>query len=212
MASGLRSVLRGLARTPLFTVVSVLTLGIAIGGTTAISSFVRAVLLAPLPYPDADRLVTISRYNRAQEFSGLQVWGPDVAAIIDSSPSFARISGIHYEDVNLSGGSGPEKVTAGIALPDLFPLLGIEASSGRVFLPEEIGGASILSHRLWVSRFGASADAVGSLLRHDRGVSTIVGVLPPGVEVPLRKADLLLPMSPALLRDAEAPTGRPSCA
>ncbi len=206
MWSDLVAVLRGLARTPLFTLVSVLTLGIAIGGTTSISSFVRAILLAPLPYPNAERLVTITRYNRAQEFSGLQVRGPDVAEVMDSSGSFSRISGVHYEDVNLSGGSGPEKVTAGIVLADLLPLLGIEASSGRVFLSEETDGVAILTHRLWVRRFGGSPGAVGSELHHDRGVSTIVGVLPPGIEIPLRKADLLLPMNPALLRDPEGPS------
>jgi len=179
MWSDLVAAVRGLARTPLFTLVSVLTLGIAIGGTTSISSFVRAILLAPLPYPDAERLVTITRYNRAQEFSGLQVWGPDVAEVMDSSRSFSQISGVHYEDVNLSGGSGPKKVTAGIVLPDLLPLLGIEASIGRVFLPEETEGAAILTHRLWMSRFGGSPGVIGSALPHDAGVSTIVGVLPP---------------------------------
>jgi predicted permease len=199
-------VLRGLIRAPLFTLVSVLTLGIAIGGTTAIASFVRGILLTPLPYPDAGRLVTITRYNRAQEFSGLQVVGSDLAEVMDSSPSFSRISGLHYEDVNLKGGSGPEKATAAIVLPDLLPLLGIEASSGRVFLPEETEGSAILTHRLWMSRFGGSPDVIGSALTHDRGFSTIVGVLPPGVEIPLRKADLLLPMSPADLRDEEAPS------
>lgn len=206
MWSDLVAVLRGLARTPLFTLISVLTLGIAIGGTTSISSFVRAILLAPLPYPEADRLVTITSYNRAQEFSGLQVWGEQVLSVMEASRSFSRISGIHYEDLNLSGGSGPEKVTAGIVLPDLLPLLGIEASSGRVFLPEETDGVAILTHRLWVSRFGGSPEVVGSQLRHDRGASTIVGVLPPGVEIPLRKADVLLPMSPARLKDAEGPS------
>jgi predicted permease len=208
MRSDLVVVLRGLARAPLFTLVSVLTLGIAIGGTTAISSFVRGILLAPLPYPDADRLVTITRYNRAQEFSGLQVGGSDVAEVMDSSQSFSRISGLHYEDVNLKGGSGPEKVTAGIVLPDLLPLLGIEASAGRVFLPEETEGAVVLTHRLWMSRFGGAPEVIGSALSHDRGVSTIVGVLPPGVEIPLRNADLLLPMSPTDLRDEEAPSIR----
>ena len=206
MRSDLVVVLRGLARAPFFTLVSVLTLGIAIGGTTAISSFVRGILLAPLPYPDADRLVTITRYNRAQEFSGLQVGGQDVAEVMDSSRSFSRISGLHYEDVNLKGGSGPEKVTAAIVLPDLLPLLGIEATSGRVFLPEETEGSAILTHRLWMSRFGGSPDVIGSALSHDGGVSTIVGVLPPGVEIPIRKADLLLPMSPAVLRDPEGPS------
>ena len=206
MRNDLFTVLRGLIHTPLFTLVSVLTLGLAIGGTTAISSFVRGILLAPLPYPDADRLVTITRYNRAQEFSGLQVGGQDLAAVMDSSRSFSRISGVRYEDVNLKGGSGPEKVTAAIVLPDLLPLLGIEASAGRLFLPEETEGCAILTHRLWMSRFRGSPGVIGSALSHDRGVSTIVGVLPPGVELPLRKADLLLPMSPALLRDEEAPS------
>lgn len=201
-------VLRGLARTPAFTLVSVLTLGIAIGATTAIATFVRGILLAPLPYPDADRLVTVTRYNRALGFQGLQVWGGELLEVREESPSFSGISGLHYEDLNLSGGSGPEKVLAGIVLPDLLSLLGVEASSGRVFLSNETEGVAILTHRLWVSRFGGSMEAFGTELRHDRGASTIVGVLPPGVEIPLRRADLLLPMDPALLRDPDAASFR----
>ncbi len=204
MRNDLLVVLRGLARTPPFTLVSVLTLGIALGGTTSISSFVRAILLAPLPYQDADQLVAITRGNATLGFHGMQIAGGDLTEVMSNSPSFSHISAFKLEDLNLRGGAGPEKVRAGIVLPGLLSLLGIEAASGRTFLPEETEGSAILSHRLWVSRFGGSPETVGSTLRHDRGISTIVGILPPGIEIPLAKVDLLLPMDPALLGDEDA--------
>lgn len=203
MRNDLLVVLRGLARSPLFTLVSVLTLGIALGGTTAISSFARAILVAPLPYRDTDRIVTITRGNGTLGFHGMQVTGGDLAEVMSDSRSFTHISAFKPEDLNLRGGAGPEKVRAAIVLPDLLSLLGVEAASGRTFLPEEAEGSAILSHRLWVSRFGSSPEAVGSTLRHDRGVSTIVGILPAGIEIPLAKVDLLLPMAPDRLRDED---------
>jgi predicted permease len=121
--------------------------------------------------------------------------------------SFSRISGLKYEDLNLRGGAVPENVTAGIVLPDLLSLLGVEAALGRTFLPGEAESAAVLSHRLWMSRFQGSPEVVGSTFRHDRGVSTIIGVLPPGVEVPMAKADLLLSMEPVHLGDKDEDAG-----
>ncbi|HJS73210.1 MAG TPA: hypothetical protein VJ921_02905, partial [Vicinamibacteria bacterium] len=135
MGSDLAAVLRGLARSPLFTVVSVLTLGIALGGTTAISSFVRGILLAQLPYRDPDRIVSITRGNEALGFHGMQVWGPDLDVVMSDSRSFSGISAFKPEDLNLKGGAGPEKVNAAMLTSDLLSLLGIEAASGRTFLP-----------------------------------------------------------------------------
>jgi predicted permease len=204
MRSDFLALLRGLARSPLFTLVSVLTLGIALGGTAAISTFVRGILLAPLPYRDPDRIVSITRGNEALGFHGMQIWGPDLALVIASSRSFSQISAFKPEDLNLRGGAGPEKVRAAIMPSDLFTLLGIEAASGRTFLPGETEGAAILSHRLWMSRFGGAPETVGSTLRHDRGVSTIVGILPPGIEIPLKTVEVLLPMDPALMRSEDS--------
>jgi predicted permease len=197
-------VLRGLARSPLFTLVSVLTLGIALGGTTAISSFVRGILLASLPYRDPDRIVSIARGNEALGFHGMQLPGVDLARVLSDSRSFSQISAFTPEDLNLKGGAGPEKVKAARMPSDLLSLLGIEAASGRTFLPGETEGAAILTHRLWMSRFGGSPETVGSSLRHDRGVSTIVGILPPRIEIPLETVDVLLPMDPASLRSEDS--------
>ncbi len=204
MKSDLIFVLRSLVRTPLFTLVSVLTLGVAIGGTTAIAGFAHGILLSPLPYPDAERIVTITRGNPTLALRGLQVPGEELATVLSDPRSFSRISGLKYEDLNLRGGAGPENVTAGVALPDLPSLLGMEAALGRTFVLEETQGAAILSHRLWMSRFRGSPDVVGSTLRHDRGVSTVIGVLPPGAEIPMGKADLLLSMDQIHLGDENA--------
>jgi putative ABC transport system permease protein len=125
MLDDLRFSLRAIRRTPLATLVAVLTLGIAIGGTTTIHGFVRGILLAPLPYREPDRLVVISRANAVQDFPGMQVGAADLLELRERSRTLEGISGIDYVDVNLSGEGGPERVTAGNVLPDLLPLLGI---------------------------------------------------------------------------------------
>jgi predicted permease len=123
---------------------------------------------------------------------------------MSNSRSLSGISAFKPEDLNLKGGAGPEKVKAAMLPSDLLSLLGVEAASGRTFLPGETEGAAILSDRLWMSRFGGSPETVGSTLRHDRGVSTIVGILPPGIKIPLEEVDVLLPMDPALLRSEDS--------
>jgi putative ABC transport system permease protein len=212
MLPDLRFCLRAARRTPLFAVVAILTLGVAIGGTAAIYGFVRGILLAPLPYQDPDRLVVISSSNAAQDFSGMQVGAADLLALRERCQSFEGISGVDYRGVNLSGEGGPERVTAGNVLPDLLPLLGITPSLGRPFSRNDREGVAadevILTDRLWKSRFGEDPKDLGGVIRVDGESRTIVGVLPPGAEIPLRKADLLLPYPLDRLRDASAPSLR----
>ncbi len=210
MLPDLRFCFRAARRTPLFTFVAILTLGVAIGGTTAIYGFVRGILLSPLPYHDPDRLVVISRSNASQDFSGMQVVAADLLALRERCRSFETISGVDYQDVNLSGDGGPARVTAGNVLPDLLPLLGIAPALGRDFSRDDGGNAAedevVLTDRLWRSRFGGDPGAVGRTIRIDGASHAIVGILPPGAEIPLRRADLLLAYPPSRLRDDSAPT------
>jgi putative ABC transport system permease protein len=206
----LRFCLRAVRGSPVFSLVAILTLGIAIGFTSAMYGFVRGILLAPLPYLHPDELVVVSSANATEGFSGLQISAADLLALREKSRSFDAISGLDYRDVNLSGESGPERVTAGEVVSDLLPLLGMGPALGRGFSASEAEavGETILSDRLWRSRFGGAPDALGRTLRVDGASFTIVGVLPPGAEIPLRSADLFLltPESRLRLGEDSAPS------
>ena len=179
----LRHGFRALRKSPGFTAVAVLTLGLGIGANTAIFSVVESVLLRPLPYRDPTALVQIwNTYlpqfpqagnspgdfqdfrRQARSFSGM-------AAFVDIPEGF-----------NLTGEGEPQRLEARYATSGFFSLLGIQPVAGRTFTPEEDkpGASSVvmLSHRLWQSRFGSDPASVGRTLMLDGRGYTLVGILP----------------------------------
>ena len=174
---------RALRKSPGFTAVAVLTLGLGIGANTAIFSVVQSVLLRPLPYRDPGALVQVwNTYlpafpqvpNSSGDFLDFQRQAKsfsDIAAYIDIPQGF-----------NLTAQGEPERLESRIATSGLFPLLGIRAVAGRTFTPEEDkpGNAQVvlISHRLWQSHFGSNPSVVGRTLTLDGRGYTLVGVLP----------------------------------
>ncbi len=201
-----RYALRLLTKSPGFTIVAVLTLALGIGANTAIFSVVNAVLMQPLPYQDAGRLVTIwNDYGSggqslpavsAPDFKDYQLRTTMFAGIAAASGSGG--SAIDFSDTE--GDEKPQQVTVGFVTPNLFPLLGVNPVLGRQFSAEEgrpNGPALVmLSFGFWQRRFGGDPTVVGKTLRANRQTVTIVGVLPKGFE-------LLLPAEALLLRDSE---------
>ena len=186
---------RMLSRKPSFTLISVITLALGIGATTAIFSVVNAVLLRPLPYPDAERLLKVGQ----QYQSGLAGAGePKFLFWREHSQSFealAAYSSFGGAGGNLSGGSEPEFVRGARVSEDFFRVLGVYPKLGRTFTTEEdtTGGerVAILSYGLWQRRFGADRELIGRpVLLNDKPV-TVVGVMPPQFRF---YADLLVPM------------------
>ncbi|HEY2548157.1 MAG TPA: ABC transporter permease [Candidatus Acidoferrum sp.] len=174
---------RALRKSPGFTTVAVLTLGLGIGANTAIFSVVQNVLLRPLPYQDPSSLV--------------QVWNtylPQFPRVPNSSGDFldfqrraASFSGMGaYVDVptgfNLTDEGQPERLESRIATSGLFPLLGIQPVAGRLFSAEEDKPGSqrvvLLSHHLWQSHFRSDPAVVGHTLKLDGTGYLIAGVLP----------------------------------
>jgi len=133
---------RALRGAPGLAALSALTFAVGIGGTTAMFSFVSGVLLTPLPYRDPARLVVITRNHAVQGFKGLTVPADQVAAWRALDHVFDGVTGLEYEDVNLSGDGKPERAPEQVkgvrVLPDLLPLLGIEVARGRTFVTEEV--------------------------------------------------------------------------
>jgi putative ABC transport system permease protein len=203
LVQDLRYGLRQLWRNPGFTAVAVLTLALGIGANTAIFSVVNAVLLRPLPYPQADRLVMLWERNRTKGIDQELVTGPDFIDwrrqndAFESMGFWAGFPG--STEFNLVGAQGTEKVAGIYASSALFSALGVKPAMGRAFLPEEDNWqgnrVALISHELWQSRFGGDPHVLGRTLTVDsygRRDYTIVGVMPPGFHFP-NQCELWLP-------------------
>jgi predicted permease len=180
-----------------FTFIAVLTLALGVGATTAIFSVVNAVLLRPLPYPEAERLVSVGQQFR----SGLAAAGePKFLFWREHSQSFEALacySGYGGADGNLSGGNEAEFVRGLRVSEDFFRAFGVYPALGRAFTKEEDTPGSapvaILSDGLWQRRFGADKELVGkTVLLNDKPV-TVVGIMPPAFRMGFN-ADLFTPM------------------
>ena len=167
---------RMLAKNPGFTIVAVLTLALGIGANAAIFSVVDAVLLRPLAYKDADRLVTIL-HNGDNPVA--------VANYIDwrdQSSSFEAMGAADYWSANLSGIDSPEHILGLSVTQSLLPLLGVEPLLGRLFVAgEDQKGAEhevILSYGLWQRRFAGDSKVVGKVITLDGQQYAVLGVMP----------------------------------
>src|SRR5580693_3058038 len=180
---------RGLLREPGFTCVALLTLGLAIGANTAIFSVANGLLLRPLPLPEADRLVVVMRHWPKAETASLSA--PKFFFLAERlRHELSRVAA--YEDLgsgfNLAGGGIPERLRGSQVSGDFFSTLGVQPMLGRNFLPEEdrpgARRVAILSHRLWVRRFGADPRVLERPLKLNGESYAVVGVMPPGFRFP----------------------------
>jgi putative ABC transport system permease protein len=182
LARDFRFGVRMLRKDPSFTAIAVLTLALGIGANTAIFSVVNAVLLRPLPFPQAENLVLVwatsaDRPNDVASYPDFEDWKAH-------GRSFESMAAFTTRGVILEGGDRSESVEAIQATPGFFETLRIQPALGRAFRPEEAeAGAShvaLLSDGAWKSRFASRPDIVGQTLRANESTFTIVGVMPPG--------------------------------
>src|SRR5438477_7269309 len=184
----LRYALRMLAKQPGFTAIAVLTLALGIGANTAIFSVINAVLLRPLPYPNADRIMVLNESSGpGQDFS---VALPDYFDWQKESKTFEHLACTHKESRNLSGipGREPERISCASVTRNFFNIIGLPAEIGRTFSENEdkVGAPPVvvLSDRLWRRVFNADPTVLGqSITLHDQGF-TVVGVMPPQMTSP----------------------------
>src|SRR5689334_103761 len=184
----LRFGMRMLAKNPSFALIAVLTLALGIGANTAIFSVINAVLLQPLPFADAGRLVTVWNVNTKQGGDGFDVSYPDFNDWRAQQQSFDRLAAFRTRDLTLTGVGEAVRLRGATATSDLFPLLGVTPRLGRVFTPEEDQAgnhAAILSDVLWRTRFNADPNIVGRTVSINGQSYTIVGVMPPKFAFPL---------------------------
>jgi putative ABC transport system permease protein len=198
----LRYAFRSLAKRPGFAAIAIVTLSLGIGATTAIFGVVQAVLLRPLEYPEADRLVKVNGLDEAEgEVSNLSP--ADFLDFQRDARSFARMGANGFVGLaTVTGGQGePDRVGAVQVTEGFFPTLQIQPALGRTFLPDEDkpGGTrvALISDGFWRRRYGADPSIVGQSIVVNAVPTTVVGVLPPTfrhLEInPERSADLFTP-------------------
>ena len=178
----LRLALRGFRRAPTFTLLAVVTLALGIGATTAMFSVLNPVLFQPLPYPGADRVVSV--WEREPDGSRSTMGYATIADLREGNRSLVTAAALGTGQVTLVGDGEPEQVfTLRVSL-EYFRVLGVAPALGRDFLPEEdIPGAArvaILSHGLWQRRFGGDPAILGRTVVMSEIPFTIIGVMGPG--------------------------------
>ena len=179
LLSDLRYGARMLRRSPLTTAAAILTLALGIGGTTAVFSVVDAVLLRPLPYADADRLVAVWATSRLGQRGSLSP--ADFVDFRRDSRSFEGLTAVLGSSMSLTGDGDPEQVQVQSVPGNFFSLLGAPAVAGRTFVPKDddagAAGRVVLSERLWRNRYGARADIAGHALTLAGQRVEVVGVV-----------------------------------
>ena len=185
----LRIALRTLLRRPSFTLIAILTLAVGIGATTAIFTVVDGVVLRPLGYDEADRLVRIQ--HPVPKLDPEWRWGVSEAgyfAMAESNETLSGLGAYSGAELVLSGGASAEKVTGAMVSASLFAVLGARPAAGRLLRPEdnEPGAASVvvLGHDFWQRQFGGDPDVVGRTIRIEGGPVEVVGVLEAGFDLP----------------------------
>ena len=172
--------LRRLVASPLFSVMAILIIGLGIAANTAVFSAVNAFILRPLPFADPGRVVHV--YQHSDEGQPQSSSFPAYRAIASRTDVFANAAAFFLTPVNAETDSGSRQSRVEFVSSSYFPVLGLQPSQGRWFVPEEdVAGAAVVavvSEHAWRTRFGSAPDIVGRSLRLGGSLVTIVGVGP----------------------------------
>ncbi len=176
--------LRGLRRVPGYAAAFVLTLGLGIGANTAIFSVINGVLLRPLPYPDADRIMYVEQAAIRSGMPSIMFSFPEVADYREQATTFDEFVEFGDWTFNVLDRGDPHRATGGLVTPNYFKVLGIQPQLGRTLIPEDESPdappVAVLTHEYWLRVFGGDVAVVGQTLNLTVKQATIVGVLPPG--------------------------------
>jgi len=177
----LRYGLRMLLKNPAFSIIAIATLALGIGANTALFSVINGVLLNPLPYPQADRLIAL--YSKTVDFSRSSISYPNFLDWQRDNKSFAALAAYRSDSLNLTGQGEAERLRTAMVSWTFFPVLGVNPAAGRNFTEQEdklgAGPVALISDSLWRRKFAASPDAVGKSVSLNAKLYTIIGVVPP---------------------------------
>lgn len=189
MLSEIKVALRGLWKSPGFTIIAIATLALAIGANSAVFSLINALLVRPLPYQQPARLALIWEQFATQGLDRIPVSPPEYLDLEKDFQSGTGIAAFNYQTFNLGGGDVPERISGALVSPSLFPLLGVEPIRGRTFAREEQGQGHddviVISERLWKRHFNSDPALVGKTLLLNGRSYTVIGVMPARFEFPI---------------------------
>ncbi|MEE2777512.1 MAG: ABC transporter permease [Acidobacteriota bacterium] len=188
--SGLRFAVRGLLKTPGYTVAFVLTLGLGIGANTAIFSVLDGVLLRPLPHANGERLIYLRHSAKLAGRENTLFSVPEIADYRDQATTMAGVAEFSAMTFNMIGGDEPRRVRSGVVSGNYFRVLGLAPSLGRAMDESDDGegaaSVTVLTDHFWRLFFGADPNVVGKTARMNGRTVTIVGVLQPAPPYPER--------------------------
>ena len=185
LAQDIRYGARMLIKHKAFTSIAIITLALGIGANTAIFSVVNELLLRPLPYRDAERVVTVwevtpeGRHQNTTSRANFRAWR-------EQNTSFQQMSAFTDQRVNLTGNGEPEELSVQFATPELFKIFGVEPLLGRTFLPDD-DTVAVLSYGLWQRRFGGEPSVIGQSITLNSETFTIIGVMPPSFQFHIKQ-------------------------
>jgi putative ABC transport system permease protein len=187
-----------LTRNPGFALTAILTLAFGIATNAVVYSMVSAFLLRPLPFEDSSALVHLWATDTSQGWNEVKVSLENFLDWRRETRTLEGLEGFYYRSYNVSGDATPQQIEAGNVTAGMFRLLGVHPQLGRDFRDgEDLPGqepVAILSDHIWRSRFGGGRDVVGQRIRLDGEPFTIIGVMPPGFEFPLKKTQIWVPL------------------
>src|SRR6516165_9940881 len=191
-------VIRRLRQSPMFTLTTVLTLALGIGANAAIFSVLQGILLKPLHYADADRLIAVNHTA-----PGVDIPRAGIAPFLyftyhEQSRTLDDVGIYNSDDVSITGVAEPEQVRALNVTQTVLPILGVQPALGRMFSRQDDAPGSprtaLISYGYWQRRFGAQPSAVGRRIQVDGNAVEIIGVLPAGFRFLDRNVDLFRPL------------------
>jgi predicted permease len=183
-ARELRYALRALRRSPSFLAIAVVTLGLGIGGATAVYTVIKGSLLRPLPaVANPEELVTVERAEKNEAVG--EVSYPDFRDILGQMTTLTGLAGFNGTSVQLEDSAGTSREWISYVTGNFFTVLAARPVAGRFFTPTADGGSSetgrvvVLGHALWQRRYGGSTNVIGSIVRLNDSPFTVIGVAPP---------------------------------
>lgn len=182
-----------------FTTVAVTTLALGIGANCAIFTVINSVLLKPLAYEEADRLVSVQGANPSRGFKQTPFSPLGYIEYRDRNQVFENLSGFWPENFNITEGDKPELVQGSMVTANFFSVMRSRMALGRAFLPEEekSGGSrlAVIGHRLWQSHFGSNPSIVGQTLRINGSSFIVIGVTASEFQSPVVREELWIPLA-----------------
>jgi putative ABC transport system permease protein len=176
MLHELRYAIRTLKSRPSFTAIALVTLALGIGANTAMFSVVDGVLLRPLDYPNADRIVQLNTWRRARPIPRLT--GPDLADIARAASRFEQVGFYFGGEVGVQMPHHADFAPTYFVSPNFFTVFGVEPTIGRTFTPEDARRAAVIGASLAARSFGSATSALGRTLRVEGVAYQVVGIMP----------------------------------